>query len=373
MATVTGLTAARMIEIEDASVVSGEIDGLGHLILTTHGGDEIDAGYILGSVPDASDTVKGIVELATSAETTARSDTTRAVTPAGLAATYNDLDGRLDTLEAAGSGFFSDLNLISLADRQMLQFDNATGKWVNVTSLELNGYTRVTRGLATNGAFAARITGDVEDRALILSDGTILLGGGAVAQDVDIFRSAANVLKTNDHFIAALGVTVKTVEIDPASPATGHILRYNGTKYVSVAEQSVAFPNARGIKGTNATSTAGCTTSYTNMGASSFNFTKRYTTTLLRISASGTFYTTNAANGIIVGIRINSVDYDVAKMPPTMAANEHVPYVGFDYIAASIVPAGAYTIQGRWKAINGATIISDSVDTYMFEVEEVSS
>ena len=37
------------------------------------------------SVPDASETVKGIVELATVAEVQAGTDTVRAVTPAGLA------------------------------------------------------------------------------------------------------------------------------------------------------------------------------------------------------------------------------------------------------------------------------------------------
>lgn len=46
MASVTGLTAARMLAIEAASVVSGEVDEDGHLILTTHGGTEIDAGLI---------------------------------------------------------------------------------------------------------------------------------------------------------------------------------------------------------------------------------------------------------------------------------------------------------------------------------------
>lgn len=46
MATVTGLTAARMLAIEAASVVSGEIDDTGHLILTQHDGTEIDAGAI---------------------------------------------------------------------------------------------------------------------------------------------------------------------------------------------------------------------------------------------------------------------------------------------------------------------------------------
>jgi hypothetical protein len=86
MATVQSLTKARMEDIEAASVVSGEIDVSGHLILTTHGGTDIDAGYVLGSIPDASDTVKGIVELATVTESTTGTDTIRAVTPAGLSA-----------------------------------------------------------------------------------------------------------------------------------------------------------------------------------------------------------------------------------------------------------------------------------------------
>jgi len=47
MATVTGLTADRMLAIEGASVVDGEIVG-GNLILTKHDGNTIDAGPVLG-------------------------------------------------------------------------------------------------------------------------------------------------------------------------------------------------------------------------------------------------------------------------------------------------------------------------------------
>ena len=46
MATVDGLTKARMLAIEAASIVNGAIDLSGHLILTTHGGDNIDAGLV---------------------------------------------------------------------------------------------------------------------------------------------------------------------------------------------------------------------------------------------------------------------------------------------------------------------------------------
>lgn len=47
MATITGLTADRMLEIEAASVVDGEIIG-GNLILTKHDGTTIDAGPVTG-------------------------------------------------------------------------------------------------------------------------------------------------------------------------------------------------------------------------------------------------------------------------------------------------------------------------------------
>lgn len=88
MATVTGLTAERMLEIEASSVVDGHIDEEGHLILVRHDESEIDAGNALVAVPDASTTVKGVVELATAAEVTAGTDATRAITPATLAEGY---------------------------------------------------------------------------------------------------------------------------------------------------------------------------------------------------------------------------------------------------------------------------------------------
>lgn len=50
MATVTGLTAERMLEIEDNSIVGGEVVG-GNLILTKHDGSTIDAGPVVGVIP----------------------------------------------------------------------------------------------------------------------------------------------------------------------------------------------------------------------------------------------------------------------------------------------------------------------------------
>lgn len=47
MATVTGLTAARMLELADENIVGGEVVG-GVLVLTTRGGDDISAGSVVG-------------------------------------------------------------------------------------------------------------------------------------------------------------------------------------------------------------------------------------------------------------------------------------------------------------------------------------
>ena len=52
MTTVTGLTAERMLAIEAASVVDGDVDGSGNLILTKHDGTQINAGSVKGPKGD---------------------------------------------------------------------------------------------------------------------------------------------------------------------------------------------------------------------------------------------------------------------------------------------------------------------------------
>ena len=97
MATVTGFTSARMLEIENTTVVDGEVDENDHLILKTREGTEIDAGYVKGepgddaTVPDASTTVKGKIEIATPSEAIAGLAQLLAVTPEGLYAAIKAL------------------------------------------------------------------------------------------------------------------------------------------------------------------------------------------------------------------------------------------------------------------------------------------
>jgi hypothetical protein len=87
MPEVTGYTTDKVDELLATSVVSGDIDsGTGQLTLTTNDGTVIDVGMVLTSVVDASTSVKGIIEIATDVESAAGTDSSRAVSPFGLAA-----------------------------------------------------------------------------------------------------------------------------------------------------------------------------------------------------------------------------------------------------------------------------------------------
>lgn len=128
MVTVTGMTATRMLAIEAASVVSGEVDNVtGHLLLTTHDGTVIDAGYVLGTVVDATDTLKGIVELATNAEVAAGTDTVRAITPAGLASVLSGKQAADADLTAIAG--------LAPATNDMLLY--VAGAWANQTPTQI--------------------------------------------------------------------------------------------------------------------------------------------------------------------------------------------------------------------------------------------
>lgn len=80
MATVTGITAARALAIEAATITDGSYDSGGHLILTKHDGTQVDA----GAVPTATTGQAGIVELATNTDVAEGTSTNTAITPSAL-------------------------------------------------------------------------------------------------------------------------------------------------------------------------------------------------------------------------------------------------------------------------------------------------
>lgn len=85
-------------------------------------------------------------------------------------------------------------------------------------------FFRSTRGSATSGAFAGRVTGNVDDRVLIQADGKYLLGDGTNPPDTNLYRSAANTLKTDDNLAVALNLDVDgNADVGGALSLTGNL------------------------------------------------------------------------------------------------------------------------------------------------------
>lgn len=134
MATVTGKTAAAMDAIMNDVIVSAAIDGSGHLILTQHDGSTIDAGAVLGSVPNASTSVSGIIKTADNSTTSTGTDATRAVTPAGLASVLSAFTTAIAGLQPLDSDLTA-IAGISPANNDIIQ--RKSGAWINRTMAQL--------------------------------------------------------------------------------------------------------------------------------------------------------------------------------------------------------------------------------------------
>ena len=63
---------------------------------------------------------------------------------------------------------------------------------------------------AASSAYAAKVTGDTNDRINIDAGGTVTWGTGASAGDVNLSRSAASVLRTNGVFQSVGGLQTVT-------------------------------------------------------------------------------------------------------------------------------------------------------------------
>ena len=100
------------------------------------------------------------------------------------------------------------------------------------------------RQLASAGsdAFTIYVDQDVYSRIQIQAGGRIVWGSGDAALDTNLYRDAANVLKTDDTFKAA-GLFVSGTEIDPAGAASDQVLKFNGTKFVPGTVSTVGLLN----------------------------------------------------------------------------------------------------------------------------------
>jgi hypothetical protein len=134
MATITGLTAEAMQAIVDGAIVSADISDTGHLIFTKHDSSTLDAGAIFGDIPNASTSAHGVVQLATNDETTTGTNTSKAVTPAGLAAVTATLTDAIGSAQPADSDLTAIAGLTPSAN-DLLQY--IAGAWTNKTPAQI--------------------------------------------------------------------------------------------------------------------------------------------------------------------------------------------------------------------------------------------
>lgn len=89
------------------------------------------------------------------------------------------------------------------------------------------------RSFANAGDAAAEVAtiNDTDPRLRIDAGGKLTWGSGTAAGDTTLYRQDANILKTDDALVAAGGLTVKTIEIDPAGAVSGNALVFDGTKF----------------------------------------------------------------------------------------------------------------------------------------------
>lgn len=86
---------------------------------------------------------------------------------------------------------------------------------------------------ASSQAVATRVDGDTNDRLLVDAGGKLTWGSGSAAGDTTLYRSAANILTTDDGFRAnTLGVTSQYT-LPSADGSASQILSTNGSGTIS--------------------------------------------------------------------------------------------------------------------------------------------
>jgi hypothetical protein len=113
---------------------------------------------VASPVVDATDTLKGIVELATTAEATTGTDTTRAVTPAGLKA--------VGDTKAASSHTHSVTNLTATGTRDATTVLHGDNTWKVPSGAGVGAATETTSGIVELATTAEATTGTDTTRAV---------------------------------------------------------------------------------------------------------------------------------------------------------------------------------------------------------------
>jgi hypothetical protein len=110
---------------------------------------------------------------------------------------------------------------------------NLTVNVSGVEALTLDGFIAVDRAAAGNTVFQSKIPADSANRFLVETDGTLNWGSGSATRDTNLYRSAANALKTDDdlYVVGFINVTGSSTFANNVSAANINLSGANGLRH----------------------------------------------------------------------------------------------------------------------------------------------
>jgi hypothetical protein len=110
----------------------------------------------------------------------------------------------------------------------------------NTIGLNLNGTYQSTRSATSGVGFSTLVTADTFDRYRIYGDGLNEWGPGNAARDTNLYRSAANTLKTDDALVVVGNITAPNVATARATGSESFVF-----SSASSVDVNVTFPAGR--------------------------------------------------------------------------------------------------------------------------------
>ena len=95
---------------------------------------------------------------------------------------------------------------------------------------------------ASSDAITVFVDADTYSRLKVEAGGRLVWGDGTVSGDTNLYRDAANVLKTDDTFKTPI-LYVDDIEIDTTGATTDQVLKFNGTKFIPGTASTVGAIN----------------------------------------------------------------------------------------------------------------------------------
>lgn len=84
---------------------------------------------------------------------------------------------------------------------------------------------------AGDSALEVAVNADDQPRLRVDAGGKLNWGNGSSVTDTNLYRSAADTLRTDDSFVASGGLTIKSYEVDTNGASNNSVLAFNGTKF----------------------------------------------------------------------------------------------------------------------------------------------